>query len=122
MIACPKPERPVLDRFCVMAAWAIRNALRARVLLVQDIFDLMREGDMPEIDLLLIPDFVAKKAEVHPRERSWMTSLLHARHAAGQQTVIYVQSELVKASATIEAAYGVLVAQHIHDHFDKGIE
>jgi len=122
MIATTKPTRPVLDRFSALAGWAIRNSLRARVLLVQDLFDLLQENAAPDPDLLLIPDFVTKTSDVQPWQASRMASLLYGRYAAGQQTAVYVQAELAHANSAIESVYGVLVAQHVRDHFEKGAE
>ena len=122
LITAIKPARPILDRFSAIAAWAIRNSVRAQVLLLQDVFALLKEGEAPDPELLLIPDFVTEGLAVQAWQASQLSSLLYGRYAAGHQTVLYVQAELADAYKTVDRAYGVLMAQHVRDHFEKGTE
>lgn len=108
-----KQTRPVLPRMMSITGAALRNFIDARVLPVQQLLELARQNDVPEPQLLLIPNFYIDGSQPIAGTGQVLSSLLIDRMATSQQTVIYVES-LTK----MEDAYGTWITAHITDNFD----
>ena len=123
LIVCAvRTKTPITDRFAAIAGWAIRNGLSARVLYLPALAEAMEAGEVPDPDLLLIPDFLVGKGLVSSIVATRMAGFLHARHSAGKQTVLYSSLGLSDVSRVIRDRYGPLVASHVEAHFSKGTE
>ena len=94
----------VLDRMSAIGGACIRNYIEARIVPLED----LGEYDHEDVSVLLVPDFYT--GGLSRWKRSKVFSILVARHAAKQATVIYISNE-----EALKDEYGVAVWQHLND-------
>lgn len=110
-----KENSPVLTRMMAVAGACLRNFVDAKVVTLQELLADLKDGNPPDVSVLLIPNFfIAKEnggkiAEWHIAE---LLGLLYARMARKQQTFVYVSDfqALVKT-------YGEPMGLHLAQHF-----
>jgi len=100
------------EKMMVMGGKLIRNFIDARLVIVQELLEEMKDADIDSSDVLLIPNFfIAKKGTSLP---DWQVNLLQGllikRLCQQNLTVLYVQS-----MEELKKAYG----QSMHDHLIK---
>jgi hypothetical protein len=104
-------------RMASMTAALVRNFVRARIMTVGDVLDILKDNDRPEATCLLIPNFFFSKTEGGD-VASWRTAalldMLYNRQMSGLHTVIAVSSIKLLASE-----YGEQFGSFIDEHFLK---
>jgi hypothetical protein len=98
----------VNERMMSIAAVCLRNYINAKVMVLYDVLDCLKSGEMPSPTVLLIPDFF-DGAQVAKWQIGGLIGLLYKRQQEGKQTVLYV-SDL----DALEAGYGTPFKQHIN--------
>ena len=101
----------VSPRMSAIAGALVRNLIRARVMTLGAVLDLLAAGDHIEATCLLIPNFFTPKAEggtIAPWQVSALYDLLVHRGSLGLQTVISVSS-VADMSSEYGNAFAVLV-------------
>lgn len=104
-------------RMSAMAGALVRNFIRARVMTLGTMIDLLAKGEMPDIAALLVPNFflsVAEGGTVAPWQVNALFDYLTYRHVSGMQTVLYV-SDL----SLLGKEYGMAFKSHIETHYLK---
>ncbi len=94
----------VLDRMSAIGGACIRNYIEARIVPLED----LGEYDHADVSVLLVPDFYT--GGLSRWKRSKVFSILMARHAAKQATVVYISNE-----ESLKDEYGIAVWQHLND-------
>lgn len=99
------------DRCSVVAAACLRNYRDARVMPLKELFAEAKKG-VPEVTVLLIPDFYQGGVELPEWQLSHLMSVLSSRHLKGKATVLYVEdmSEMGKT-------YGEAIYKHIRTNY-----
>ena len=85
----------VEDHMAAMAGALVRNFVRAKLMTVGTLLDLLANQQDPACSCLLIPNFFMPKIEggsIAAWQVSSLLDLLLTRKAAGQQTIIYVST------------------------------
>jgi hypothetical protein len=105
-----RPSVSPLERFEAMAAACLRNYISARLMTLQEVLERLKDGDMPNPQVLLVPNFCVSVdgGRIAQWEVPELLGLLYARQAEGRQTVVYVQ-----ALSSVGAAYGSGCEQHL---------
>lgn len=107
----PSPE----ERMTAIVGACLRNYTDARLMVVQDVVRALKEGNMPECTVLLIPNFCLEKdngGDLPTWDVTHLMGLLMFRHGRGLKTVLATPS-----MATVEKQYGVAFRRHIEKHF-----
>ena len=110
-----KMSAPVPQRMMAMAAACLRNYISARLMNLQDVISALRTDAMPDVRLLLIPNFHLSRSDRKPLpewQASMLSGMLYNRQAAEQQTVVYVHD-----LEDLAVKYGMPFRQHIENHF-----
>lgn len=105
----------VAGRMHLMAAACVRNYINAKVLTQKTVVSHLRDDDMPNPTVLLLPDFYMGTVE-GGKVPDWIVygllSLLYDRHAAGDQTIIYVSS-----LTDLQLGLGQAFVNHVQENF-----
>lgn len=104
----------VSPRMAALAGALVRNFVRARVMTLGTVLDIMAAGDPVDATALLIPNFFTPKAEggtIATWQVSALYDLLVGRGSQGLQTVISV-SNVAQLSEEYGNAFAVLVRNH----------
>jgi len=101
-------------KMMLMAGKLIRNFIDARLVIVQDLLDEMKDGDKDESDVLLIPNFfIPKKGITVP---DWqinnLQGLLIKRLCSSNLTILYVED-----MEQLKLAYGKAMYDHLNSHY-----
>lgn len=110
-----KLNNPVEDKMMAMVGACLRNYIDARLMSVQDVIQLTKDGDMPSPTVLLIPNFCVDKAEggdIAQWQTSSLLGLLYTRASKGQKTVLYASS-----LAALEKNYGRPFRDTVEAHY-----
>ncbi len=102
------------EHMSALAGALVRNFIRARVLTVGTVLDLLTAGNDPSVTCLLIPNFFVSKMNgggVAPWQIPALLDLLLARQRDGLQTIIYA-SELTQLDKEYGLAFGRLVGNN----------
>lgn len=99
------------DRMMAIAGTCLRNYINAKVMVLYDVLQALRGGDMPSPSVLLIPDFF-DGSKVAEWEKSGLLGLLYKRQQEGKQTIIYVSDK-----KALEAEYGKTFIDHMSGKF-----
>ena len=102
-------------RMAAIAGALVRNFIRARVMTLGVVLDMLATRDTPDATCLLIPNFFQAKAEggsIAPWQIGALFDLLLQRSQTGSQTIVYVTD--MKALST---EYGVAFADLFTDHY-----
>jgi len=108
-------NQPVHDRMMSIAGACLRNFINAKVMTVQSVLKALKHDSMPEITVLLIPNFYHKtnNGGVIPTwEVSNLLGLLYSRQEADLKTFLYVQ-DLV----SLRLDYGNVFESHLKNNF-----
>jgi hypothetical protein len=106
---------PVDKRMSALTAALVRNFIRARMMTLSTVLEILKYGEEPDATCLLIPNFFFKKEEGgamsawHP---GMLLDLLYARQADGLHTVIAVSSW-----TGLDAEYGTAFCDFITENF-----
>lgn len=106
---------PVGDKMMAIAGACLRNYVDARFMPVQTILTHLKDGDMPDATVVLVPNFCMAHGEVSsvaPWEPAALLGWLYSRMTHNHQTVLYVGN-----MKTLEATYGEAIAAHLNNHF-----
>lgn len=111
-------EKGVVEaRMAAMAGALVRNFIRARVMTLGAILDMLPKQEMPHLQALLIPNFFLSK-EQGGTVATWQVNALFDylvyRQSSGLQTVIYA-SDL----SLLGKEYGMAFKSHVEVHFVK---
>lgn len=82
----------VESHMAAMSGAFVRNFIRARVMTLGTVIDMLPKNEMPELACLLIPNFFLSSADggnVAPWQVSALFDYLTYRHITGVQTVLY---------------------------------
>jgi hypothetical protein len=107
----------VETRMAAMAGALVRNFIRARVMTLGSVLDLLPRQEMPNLSALLIPNFFLSQANggtVAPWQVNALFDYLVYRQVTGLQTVIYA-SDL----SLLGKEYGLAFKSHVEVHFKK---
>ena len=105
------PGASVNERMMAIAGVCLRNYINAKVMVLYDVLEALRNGDMPSPTVLLIPDFY-DGSSIAEWQSSGLLGLLYKRQQEGKQTVLYVNN--IKTMAT---DYGKPFLTHIQGKF-----
>lgn len=115
MVYHGKETSPVTTRMMAVAGACLRNFVDAKVVTLQELLSDIKEGNPPDVSVLLIPNFFinradgGKIAEWHIAE---LLGLLYSRMTKGQQTFLYVSD-----FDSLRKTYGDPMASHLQNHF-----
>lgn len=103
------------EKMMVMGGKLIRNFIDARIVIVQELLEEMKEGTIDNSDVLLIPNFfIAKKGVSLP---DWQVNLLQGllikRLCSSNLTILYIQG-----MNELKQSYGQSMYSHIHNNYD----
>lgn len=105
----------VHTRQMAMAAAYLRNFIDARVSTVQDLLVSVKDPRAHQPTVLLVPNFFVCKGH-GGKLADWdipdLLGVLYNRHAAGLQTVVYVES-----MTALSNEYGAVFTNHINEYF-----
>lgn len=107
----------VESRMSAMAGALVRNFIRARVMTLGTMLDLLAKGEMSDISALLVPNFFLSAAEggtVAPWQVNALFDYLTYRHVSGMQTILYA-SDL----SLLGKEYGMAFKSHLDTHYLK---
>ena len=107
----------VLTRMMGVAGACVRNFVDAKLMTIQELLAKIKEGDVPDASVLLVPNFFIAKSEgghIAAWNIAELLGVLFARMAKGQQTFLYVSD--FKA---LRMTYGEAIADHLENHFVK---
>lgn len=104
------------QRMMAMVGAFTRNFIMARLITMRDIVDLLREGDMPDPSVLVIPSFYTSlaKGALTAYQISLLWDLLEDRMIKERQTVLGIES-----MSKMKAGYGDHFAQLVENHYLK---
>ena len=105
------------ERFPAIAGALVRNFIRARVMTLGMVLDLLASKSMPELTCILIPNFYSpfnESGHIGAWQISALYDFLMQRHVDGHQTVIHVTSPKMLAKD-----YGTPFDRFLNDHFIK---
>jgi hypothetical protein len=105
----------VADKMAAVAGALVRNFKRARLFTVNQVLDMLKDGQEPDCSCLLIPNFFFQKSEgghMSPWDTASLYDLLTARQLMGVQTVIYCSD--VNA---LGKEYGLAFRSHVQNCF-----
>lgn len=103
------------SRMMAIAGACIRNYINARLMTLQDVVAMISDGDYPDCQVLLIPNFSLKKDEggsVPAWQVAPLLGLIMNRYSKGKQTVVYIQH-----LPSMRAMYGKIMLDHITEHY-----
>ena len=110
-------EADPFERMSAMAAVFTRNFVRARLMTLQHVLGILKEGDSPEATVLLIPNFFHSKDEggtILPWQAGVLYDLMLQRAAQGKHTAIYATGV-----DEMGASYGSAFARFVSSHYLK---
>ena len=99
------------ERMMAIAGACLRNYINAKVMTIYDVLAALKDGDMPNPTVLLIPDFY-DGGKVPDWQKNGLLGLLYKREQQGKKTVVYVSSK-----KDLAKEYGKPVAEHVHNKF-----
>jgi hypothetical protein len=102
-------------RMSAMAGALVRNFIRARVMTLGTVLDLLQSKDMPDITCILIPNFFYTEAEggsIAKWQVSALLDFLSQRQVTGQQTVLFASNK-----AVLRKEYGLGFGELVTNHF-----
>lgn len=100
-----------------MAGFLVRNFIRARVMTLGTILDMLPKQEMPELTCLLIPNFflsVSEGGTVAPWQVNSLFDYLTYRHVSGLQTIIYASD-----TSLLGKEYGLAFKRLIEVHYKQ---
>jgi len=102
------------EKMMVMGGKLIRNFIDARLVIVQELLEEMKSGEVDDSDVLLIPNFfIAKKGSSIP---DWQVNLLQGlmikRLCQNNITVLYVQD-----MEQLKKSYGASLHSHLVNNY-----
>lgn len=115
MVYHGKETAPVMTRMMAVAGACLRNFIDAKVVTLQELISDIKEGNPPDVTVLLVPNFFitradgGKIAEWHIAE---LLGLLYSRMTKGQQTFLYVSD-----FDALRKTYGDPIANHLEKNF-----
>lgn len=107
----------VLVRMSAMVGCALRNYIQARLVTIQTIISELKDGVVPDEDLLCISNFCLPKAQggaIPSWQLPIIIGMLYDRYIQQKQTILYVSS-----LGDIKSQYGVVIHKHIISYFDN---
>ena len=107
----------VETHMAAMAGALVRNFIRARVMTLGTVLDMLPRQEMPDLACLLIPNFFLSAAEGGSLATWHISSLfdyLTYRHIAGLQTVIYASS-----LDLMDKEYGLAFRRMVQAHYKQ---
>lgn len=99
------------ERMMAIAGVCLRNYLNAKVMVLYDVLEALKQGEMPSPTVLLIPDFY-DGSKVAEWQRNGLLGLLYKRQQEGKQTILYVSN-----TKALEAEYGKPFTDHMNGKF-----
>ncbi len=115
LIYVGKSTIPVEDRMMAIAGACLRNYVDARLMSVQQVLAKLKDDDMPECTVVLVPNFCMAKADTvsaAPWESAALLGWLYSRMSRGNKTILYVGD-----MKRLEAMYGESMAKHLTSHY-----
>ena len=106
---------PLTQRMSAVAGACLRNFVEAKVMVLHELLDCLKEGDNPDISVLLVPNFFIPRSDggkIGDWQISELLGFLYSRMVKGQQTFLYVSS-----FDGLKKAYGEPMANHLKEHF-----
>lgn len=100
-----------------MAGALVRNFIRARVMTLGTVLDMLPKQEMPDLTCLLIPNFflsVAEGGTIAPWQINTLFDYLTYRHVSGLQTVVYASD-----IGLLGKEYGLAFKRHIEVHYKQ---
>lgn len=104
LILRPKQKTPE-DRCSVMAAAILRNYTDAQVIPKRDLFDNARKEGIPDVTVLLVPDFYRVGDTLLDWQAQFLFSMVSRRHLKAKATVLYVEDLDLMGKAYNEALF-----------------
>ncbi|WP_113155948.1 hypothetical protein [Nitratireductor sp. OM-1] len=98
-----------------MAGALVRNFIRARVMTLGTVIDLLAKQEMPDLTCLLIPNFFLTASEtgtIAPWQVNSLFDYLTYRQVAGLQTILYATD-----LGLLGKEYGLAFKRHIEVHY-----
>lgn len=83
----------VETHMAAFAGFLVRNFIRARVMTLGTVLDMLPKQEMPELSCLLVPNFFLASSEggtIAPWQVNLLFDYLTYRQVAGLQTIVYV--------------------------------
>ena len=106
---------PVETRMAAIAAACVRNFIRARVMNLGHVLEIIGDGEQPAATVLLIPNFFFSIVE-GGELRSWMKigllDMLYARQAAQLPTILHVSNMKM-----LDKEYGTQFRAFLENHY-----
>ena len=106
---------PVETRMAAIAAALVRNFVRARVMNLGHVLEIIGDGELPAATVLLIPNFFFSSVE-GGEMRSWakigLLDMLYARQAAQLPTILHVSSMKM-----LDKEYGTQFRAFLENHY-----
>jgi hypothetical protein len=105
-------EADPYERMSAMAGAFVRNFIRARMMTVQHVLGLLKDGDAPVATVLLIPNFFHSKDEggsIPQWQASHLYDLLLQRASEGKQTVLYA-TDIGEMGTTYGSAFSRFIS------------
>ena len=106
-----KFDDSINERMMTLAGACLRNYVNAKVMMLYDILQCLKEGDMPSPTVLLIPDFY-NGAPLAEWQKSSLLGMLMKREQNNQKTVLYISDPQAMA-----LEYGDAFAKQIANSF-----
>lgn len=110
------PKVDVTDRMSAMAGALLRNFIRARVMTVEELIDVLDKDGVPSHACVAIPNFYVEKSLGGGKMADWRVGLLFdfllQRRKLGLQTLLYVSD--LKAMGS---EWGPAFERYVKDHF-----
>lgn len=106
---------PVEDKMMAIAGACLRNYIDAQVMSVQDVLLRLKNDNMPNCTVCLVPNFAMSNLDSQS-VASWQTAhllgWLYSRMAKNLKTVLYVGS-----MDSLNQGYGESMVKHIKTHY-----
>lgn len=106
---------PVEDKMMAIAGACLRNYIDAQVMSVQEISARLKNDNMPNCTVCLVPNFAMSSldlASVAPWQAAALLGWLYSRMAKNLKTVLYVGS-----FNSLDKEYGEAMVKHIKVHY-----
>lgn len=105
----------VEERMKAIVGACLRNYTDARIISVQEVLKRMKEDAMPDVTVLLCPNFcldASDGGQIAPWDVHQLMGLLIDRATVGRKTILYVSSW-----TALEKQYGTTMREHLDTYY-----
>ena len=114
-VLCPQKNRLPEQRCSVMAAALFRVYHTARVMHRDDVISAMAGDGVPDIPMILVPDFYVSGYQVTDKQAALLYKFLSTQSLRSKNTVLFIENPTKMCEAYGEAIYDHLATTYVFE-------